>query len=142
MTKQKAIDVYNKEFQKRLSEIPFPVEKIDVRFNSWKRSAFRHESPHSCGVTPDIYFQALEKTDGYSLLDFANISNIIEKKTPDQLRMSFKEYREMQDALTDMSKVWEELVSPIREAVKKKIEIMSTHGGAYKEKPLTIAPTL
>lgn len=139
MTKQKAQEVYNKEFQKRLSEILFPADKLDGRFNGWKRMAFRHETPHSCGISIEVYFRAVDKTDGYSLLEFANISNILEKKTPHQLGMSFKEYREMQDALTEMSKVWNELVSPIREAVKKKIEIMSTHGGAYKEHPLTIS---
>lgn len=142
MTKAEAMQKFNEEFQSRIKEAKFPDELLPENFNQWKHAALQYESPvtvRSAGLSWFEYKVILMKEIGYTLFEMAILSNIIENKSPNQIQAYITDnYYDVQDAIEKIGTEWNKIVTPIRESVQKKIEIMSTAGGQYNTKPLTL----
>lgn len=145
MTPQEASNLFNKEFQKALKETVFPDENLPKgdlcrhgTFEDWKLGTLQYESPMSMGMSVEEFGQVVNKTGGYTLFEFAQISNSLEKRTAKTLHQSLDNYVAMQREIVDAGNKWQEIVAPIRKSVEKKIEIMA--GVPNRNKSLKLIP--
>lgn len=126
MNQKEAANQFAIEFQKKLKETPFPDEFIPFpdRFDNIKHLSLQYESPQTCGFPWEEYRVFLMKNKGYTMFEFAQISNIIQKRTPIELNM-FPEYYDLQHELHKAGIKWLELSNALREAAERKVEIMA-----------------
>lgn len=142
MNKQEALNKFNEEYQQALRTQTFPQDQLPEGFDTWKHAAFQFMSvtafQQTYGVSWMDYKVLMMKKGNFSLFEIAIICNTIEARSPSEVAQLLGEYNyyNVQDEVHKINVSWKKIVEPLKEAIQRKIEIMSNHAGAFKEGPL------
>lgn len=124
MTQQQFQAAFEAEVQESMKENRFPKHLIPENFDQWFQKAIKFESPISLGCKPDLFKEILlTPTEEKSLYHFAWAINAMERRTILEMDMSEEEYITMLDAVSMMNEQANNIVSPIRTAIQRKLEV-------------------
>lgn len=127
-----AQDAYNKEIKDRLLKETFPSTHIPSGFFKWCRAALWHESKQSLNCDTATLIAAhdmvINASDGdeqkvnVSLFLMGFLINSVESKSPTQIASGDCPYLGILTSIEIMEQVWNGLVTPIKEAVMRKVQ--------------------
>lgn len=116
-----------KQLQERYAEFQratkYPSDKYHENFTEWFNKAIRYASPAviKMSVTEFIEISNKQKED-LTLWDLGAVFHIMEIRTAADLEMSMSEYCDYMTAVSDMIKIWRDIVGPKQEALNREFE--------------------
>ncbi len=137
MTKQQALQKFNEEFQAQLLETIFPDELLPCDFNKVKHACLQLCSYSELRFPWAHYKAFVMRTKDYPLMEVAAIVNIFQQKRLCELFPYIGEqYYQWLESIIKIEEEWNKIVTPIRQAIERRLEIMSASGGQYKTAPI------
>lgn len=128
---------FQKEFREAMEAVMYPKESIAPAFVQLLPLALSFETPKTIECSWDM-FKALLTWDGESDLNLHQISfaiNSVTFRSIQELQLTVEDYIEAGNQMMNMTKVWNDLIQPIRNTLKRKQEAMqriATPGGNGK----------
>lgn len=117
---------FNEEFQKALEAKQFPAGKINhvSPWWYWALHALLFTSLIKLGINPEDWKGLLKAIADrkLTLYQFALLSNNLQERTPQELKMDVDLYAEIMEEADEYVKIWQEQSNSIREEVTQRLQ--------------------
>lgn len=122
--------LFNAEIKKRLAEESFPCNLLPNGFLLTAATALRHESKANLGCDAETFASILNLcierplADKISVYQMGFLINCVDSKSAIQLAVTTQEYIRIVLYLEQLQAAWNEIVTPIKKSIIRKIEAM------------------
>lgn len=143
MTKQEAQQKFNEDLITELKSTPFPAERVKgIADYPWIRDTLLEKMPLASlqaqfPLTTSEYIDLVKKTGGFTLFETQIINTLILSSAPNVIG-SLHSYTDAVHLATEIGEVYNELVKPITEAIKTRIELMGGVKGLWGQRQETL----